>query len=319
VAGPSLNLTAGLTFDADSTRSPWWTLTAPVKLTGSLDVPDLKLHSGEIKIYDHEFQIAQAPAAASGAPSPSSAPPPASTPAPSPRHISWWSQTNDLECSLATQEDQADWFFASYGRDACGTFLVVAGDLYGPQTIPAGGNLGSYYAWTPVDQTFGGDGSAANPWTITTTVAAGSTGVQLVEQDTYSDGGTTIDSVFDVTGLAGDTSGVTLYQAADCYVAGDDYGTGAYDGANGAVTCIHDNGDGTAVGMQLTPLTSGASTTEELYSDLWADVASQGPLNGSCMCGTWLDNGLGESWALTLNGQTSVETKSRITLSTPTP
>jgi hypothetical protein len=60
VAGPELAFSTGLQFSADTDEDPWWTLTAPVDLTASLKAPILKLNSGELSLYHHEFLLAQA-------------------------------------------------------------------------------------------------------------------------------------------------------------------------------------------------------------------------------------------------------------------
>jgi hypothetical protein len=313
VAGPSLNFSAGLAFNADTTKSPWWTLTAPVKITGSLDAPDLKLHSGELTIYQHEFDIAHASGQAPG----SGGTPPIVTP-PSPttsaRHIGYWLQTPDLQCSLETVEDNHESFFSESLDDACGAFVVVDGTLYGPQTIPAGSDLGIYTPFTAVSQTSTGDGTPASPNVLTTVVEAGDSGVQLTETDTWTDNGTTVNTAFSLTGLSGDTDTVELYQAADCYVADSDQGTGILDATTGTPTCIHDNGDGTQVALALTPLTAGSTATEEMFSSVWSDIASQVPFSGNCSCDTELDNGFGLSWPVQLQGTTPVGVDSRFDL-----
>jgi hypothetical protein len=66
-AEAQLALKAGLAFDADITQNPWWTLNAPVSLTGNLNIPVLKLSSPTLHIYDHTFPLAN-----SGGPFPGS-------------------------------------------------------------------------------------------------------------------------------------------------------------------------------------------------------------------------------------------------------
>ena len=60
VAGPQIALRAGLHLNADINANPWWTLTAPVDLTGSLDVPPLHLSSPTLSLYKHTFTLAHA-------------------------------------------------------------------------------------------------------------------------------------------------------------------------------------------------------------------------------------------------------------------
>ena len=55
-----LNLSAGLDLSADTTQNPWWTLTAPVSLTGDLNISTLGLHSPKLTLYKHSFPLAHA-------------------------------------------------------------------------------------------------------------------------------------------------------------------------------------------------------------------------------------------------------------------
>lgn len=58
VAGPQLEVKAGLALDADITKDPWWKLTAPVSLDASFTAPDLDLAGGRLPLYQHTFDIA---------------------------------------------------------------------------------------------------------------------------------------------------------------------------------------------------------------------------------------------------------------------
>ncbi len=60
VAGPKISLRGGLDLAAERSATPWWTLTAPVLLTGELVVPPLKLESGPLTIYEHTFTLDEA-------------------------------------------------------------------------------------------------------------------------------------------------------------------------------------------------------------------------------------------------------------------
>jgi alpha-tubulin suppressor-like RCC1 family protein len=60
VAGPQLSLTTGLAFNADTTKTPWWSLDAPVSIDASLTSPTLDLNSPDLRLYDHTFHIADA-------------------------------------------------------------------------------------------------------------------------------------------------------------------------------------------------------------------------------------------------------------------
>ena len=55
-----LNLSAGLDLTADTTANPWWALTAPVSVTGDLDISKLDLKSPTLTLYKHSFTLVQA-------------------------------------------------------------------------------------------------------------------------------------------------------------------------------------------------------------------------------------------------------------------
>ncbi len=60
VAGPEIAFKAGLALDADISKNPWWTLTAPVDLTASLAIPALNLSSPMLHVYQDTFQLKDA-------------------------------------------------------------------------------------------------------------------------------------------------------------------------------------------------------------------------------------------------------------------
>jgi hypothetical protein len=328
VGGPEVTFTAGLDFDADPSANPWWSLTAPVDLGAKLSVPILGISTGTFHVYHHVFDIAHATDAGPGGSSTGTGPtgpgpvtgPDPGAPAQGPltvdspaRHIAGYFEGADLACSLTTQEDVADEFFthSDSGNDACGTFLAVGGELFGPTDIPAGGALGDYAPWTPVGQAAGGTGTVADPYTVTTTVAAGDTGVRLTQVDRWLDGGAVVDSTYRITANAGDTDSVVLYRAADCYVGDSDYGTGSYDAATASAGCLQDSGDGTAIDEALVPVSSGGQSAEDAYTSIWSGVASQEPFGGGALTDPSYDNGEGTSWALTLAGTNPVIAESR--------
>jgi hypothetical protein len=253
-------------------------------------------------------------------------PPPPLVPPPPPaiagRHISQYTTTPDLACTLQTQEDTADEFYNglfTYSNDACGTFLVVDGVLYAPGLVPAGSNLGAPTPWTPVAQQTTGTGTAADPYVEETTVAAGSTGIQLDQTDRWVFGGSTVDSTFTLTSTAGDARAVQLYRAADCYVGNSDVGTGTYDAATNSPGCLRVQSDGTIVDELLLPLTPGATSVEDYFASVWSDVGAQGPLPNSCQCSASIDNGFATSWLLDLNGSNPVTAASRFAFAQPSP
>lgn len=86
VGGPVFDAETGLDFSADISKSPWWTLTSPLKVTASLQAPDFDLSTPDLTLYDHTFKLAQASGAFPGSNPPTSggttitSPPPLTVP-----------------------------------------------------------------------------------------------------------------------------------------------------------------------------------------------------------------------------------------------
>ena len=75
----------------------------------------------------------------------------------------------------------------------------------------------------------------------------------MTETDTWTTGGSSVESTYDINGNAGDTRTVRLYRAADCYVGGSDIGYGSYDAPTQTVGCVRDKGDNTRTALPLSP------------------------------------------------------------------
>ena len=55
--GPQVSLTTGLDFNADTTKNPWWKLTAPLNIDGSLVAPILGLSTGSLTLHHSSFTL----------------------------------------------------------------------------------------------------------------------------------------------------------------------------------------------------------------------------------------------------------------------
>ncbi len=100
---------------------------------------------------------------------------------------------------------------------------------------------------------------------------------------------------------------VTLYHGFDCYPGDSDSGTGT--ASNGSVSCVSDNV--TASGartLRLQPHTAGSAYVEEVYSQLWSDIAAQGMFSDTVRADDH-DTAEGLSWQVTVpaNGSVSVQ------------
>ena len=183
-----------------------------------------------------------------------------------------------------------------------GTFLVVDGTLYAPNFgahgITATGNLGSYTPFTAVSQTAVlGAGTAANPYRVTTVVAAGNSGVRVIQTDTYQVGLEAYRSDVQISNGSGAGHSVVLYRAGDCYLGSSDYGYGMVAPAVGAVACTKTaNNSPEGRILQFVPLTGGSRYYEARYSEVWAWIGTKQAFPNTCRCADIIDNGAGLSW-----------------------
>lgn len=213
--------------------------------------------------------------------------------------------SDTLNCSVNHTGDASGEFF---GDTACGTFLAAGGNIYGPPSVPAGGNVtgaSNFVAFTPVSQSaVTGAGTVADPYKIVTVVDAGTTGLRVTETDTYVVGQETYRS--DVTvASSGAQAAAVVYRAGDCFLQDSDTGFGAVDATTGSVSCVGvTTVNGTDVPSsrieQWRPLTGGSSHYEASYSQVWSAIATGSPFDNTCRCNENIDNGAGLSWSITV-------------------
>lgn len=226
--------------------------------------------------------------------------------------------TPDLNCDVRYLGDSSpEW----YGATACATLVSVGGVLYGPASIPAGsgatGVLG-YTAFTPVSQSLTGDGSAATPYTITTVVALGSTGIQLTEVDSYVAGQESYRT--DVTLVApGGAVNAKVYRGGDCYLQDSDFGLGELH-AGGSPVCRALPGSAAPDRIEgFYPLTAGSHHIVDNYDAVWTAIGTQQDLPDTVLAGTapdGYDNGIALSWAVSVPAAGGV-TLSHLTVFSP--
>ena len=187
-----------------------------------------------------------------------------------------------------------------------GTFLVVDGVLYAPHFANHGGTatsgLGSYTQFTTVSQTAVlGAGTAADPYRVVTVVAAGSTGVRIIQTDTYQVGLEAYRTDLQVSNSSGAGHNIILYRAGDCYLGASDFGYGMVASGVGAVACTknaNNNPEGRI--LQYVPLSGGSRYYEANYAQVWTWIGSKQVFPNTCRCTELIDNGAGLSWNQTL-------------------
>ncbi len=201
-----------------------------------------------------------------------------------------------------------------------GTFIVVDDALYAPDFSGHGssatGSIGIYTAFTPISQSgVSGSGTSADPFTVTTAVAVGATGLTLTHVDKYVVGDENYRTDATLTNAGGAPVDAILYRAMDCYLGGTDRGYGFVNGT--AVGCSL-NPSNTPPGRieQLVPLSAGNAYFEASYSQVWSAIGTHAPFDNTCRCDEEIDNGAGISWNVTVPANGSI-TRSHLTVFSP--
>jgi hypothetical protein len=326
IAGPNVTAAIGSRISADINADPWWKFEGKMKAGAGIDPGKLGFLGlrpvSKDDVIDKTWPIGDAggplhapPATDPANPGGTPTTPPiqdGSPGAPALRKIASYGVNDQLRCSLFTKEDVYGEF---YGSEACGTFAEIGGQMYGPSRIPAGGV--SVTPWTPVSQTTTGAGTALDPTVVTTVVAAGETGVQLVETDRWAADGSSIGTDLRVTNRAGTAQDVRVSRGFDCYLGDRDSGTGELNLGGQLVGCLRTVPTGEVITLRLQALTSGATVTEGRFSDIWAAIDAKADLNNSCLCSSEIDNALAISWLKNVPANSSLVLRSEISMTRP--
>ena len=168
-----------------------------------------------------------------------------------------------------------------------------------------------------------GTRTAVDPFTIVTVVSLGAGALRISETDSYVVGEESYRADVTVTNLGETPRTAILYRAGDCFLQNSDAGFGSADPSTGAVSCVAgvDDGNGNIVPgpriEQWFPLSAGSHYLENNYSNVWAAIGAQTSFTDSCVqCATYVDNGAGLSWDLTLPIGASA-TRSHLTVFSP--
>jgi len=173
--------------------------------------------------------------------------------------------------SMAPYYDGRPQFFA---ESAGGTFLSVDSVVYGTHPS-AGGNLNPV-PFTPVSNgPVRGSGTASDPFSVTTVVAAGTTGVKLSQVTTYVNGDLFYHIDFTINNSSGSARSVRLIHGADLYINfpgnQQDYGFGFYDAPSGAVGALSEDGNSLQVFIPVTPVDA---YQEASYGTFWSRIGT---------------------------------------------
>ena len=227
----------------------------------------------------------------------------------------------DLNCSVNHVGDSNGEF---YGSTACGTLVATGGTLYGPANIPAGSSASPRVTYTAVDQSaVTGDGTTANPYSVTTTVDLGDSGLRLTETDRYVVGEWSYRTNVQLTNNGSSAASAIVYRAADCYLGDSVYGFGSHDVVHGGASCVNaviDSNTGVQVPgsrvEQFLPISAGSHSLEAFYGDVWSRIGAQLEFDDTCRCDEQIDNGAGLSWAVTVPAGASVTRASAVSFTT---
>jgi uncharacterized repeat protein (TIGR01451 family) len=220
--------------------------------------------------------------------------------------------STDLNCSVNHVGDASGEWFAN---TACGTFLASGGTLYGPENVPEAAAATPRTAWTPVSQSaVTGSGTAASPFQIVTVTAAGNSGLQITETDSYVTGEESYRADVSVTNTGSTAASGVVYRGGDCFLQDSDSGFGIHDATSGAIACTRSLLPGSRI-EQMLPVTDDSNYFEGFYNDLWANIGTQNALPDTCDCSTFEDNSIGLSWDLNLDAGASRTFSSIVTFS----
>jgi hypothetical protein len=183
-----------------------------------------------------------------------------------------------------------------------GTFIVVNDVLYAPDLSDHGGtatsSLGAYTVFTLVSQTgVTGSGTAGDPYSVTTVVDVGATGLRITQIDSYVVGEERYrtDVTLANTNPTGASVGGILYRAMDCYLAGSDDSYGMQSGTS--VGCSANPFNNPPGRIELfEPISGGNNYYQANYDEVWTAIGTHQPFDDTCRCNELIDTGAGISW-----------------------
>jgi hypothetical protein len=229
---------------------------------------------------------------------------------------------DELSCQASRPDETTFGFFPPAGVPGdCGTFLAVGGTLYAPDFgSHAGGTatifLGTYTPFTPISQTgVTGTGTDADPFTVTTTVAVGATGIEISQVDTYVTAYPFYETYMTVSNTTGQPVDVILYRAADCYDSESDFSYGfVLMTWPGCSTTPNNEPPGrteywTAPGDGWTN-----NYYEASFDEVWTAIGSKTPFPNTCRCTEFIDTGAGISFSFTIPAQGSVTKRASLSI-----
>ncbi len=201
-----------------------------------------------------------------------------------------------------------------------GTFLLISGTLYSSDFQNHGGTassgIGTYTAFTPVSQSaVTGTGTSGSPFTVTTVVTVGATGLSVTQVDSYVVGQEAYRTDVTVTNTGNASVSAILFRAFDCYLGGSDSGYGVVTGTGPGCSQNPNNVPAGRI-EQIVPLNGGNNYYETGYGEVWSWIGTHAAFPNTCDCTINEDNGSGISWNITVPAGSSL-TRSNLTVFSP--
>jgi hypothetical protein len=202
-----------------------------------------------------------------------------------------------------------------------GTFVVVGGVLYAPDFddhgVSATSSLGTYTVLTQVSQSaVSGSGTTADPYSITTVLDVGTTGLRITQVDRYVVGEERYRTDVTLANSTGSPVSGILYRAMDCYLAGDDNSYGMQSGTSVGCSANPYNNPPGRIEL-LEPITGGNNYYQADYDEVWQAIGTHLPFDDTCRCNEFIDTGAGISWNFTVPASGNV-TYSHYSVFSPT-
>ena len=178
---------------------------------------------------------------------------------------------------------EGDYWGEFWGDDECGTIIAVDGVNYGPQYM-----WWSVQAYTPVSHTaVTGSGTTTDPYSWQTIVEAGSTGIRVVQTDSYVAGAEEFQTDVQIVNTLGVAKDVQLWRVGDCFLQDRDAGFGSVS-PDGTVSC---RTGGRAI--QFVPISAGSHFNESDRGATRIVLEAHAQFGDGCACNVKTDNSTG--------------------------
>jgi hypothetical protein len=230
-----------------------------------------------------------------------------------------------LNCAVAHRDEPRLRFFAD---TSCATIVVVGNRAFGPAITPGFFPEARPTPFTPLSQSARtGRGTAADPWRVVTTVAAGTTGVRIRQVDTWTATSEVVQTRIDVANDARTAQRVVVWRVGDCQAdAFESFGR-VRPGKAACIVSTQDGADRTVAravpGPQLM-MFAGVGAIPQVgvnpgfgpYEIALRVLSGAAPTGGCDQCNESVDRVITLGWPLTLAPHRALTLRTTTTVST---